>query len=134
VDVNVNRFNAINVNRVQIHSNVWRHDVTHRGGLAYRNAEAMLATGPKPDAWRSAGSGVTAPAAAVAGNSPSGAPRASCPTTLPLPTAGADNTAAGRLRSGLIAGPGVDIAWRAKPQPIAIGAPFSVEFDRCTTA
>ncbi|NCY25287.1 MAG: DUF3300 domain-containing protein, partial [Alphaproteobacteria bacterium] len=39
VDVNVNRFNAINVNRVQIHSNVWRHDVTHRGGLAYRNAE-----------------------------------------------------------------------------------------------
>jgi hypothetical protein len=39
VDVNVNRFNAINVNRVQINSNVWRHDVTHRGGLAYRNAE-----------------------------------------------------------------------------------------------
>jgi hypothetical protein len=39
VDVNVNRFNAINVNRVQIVSNVWRHDVTHRGGLAYRNTE-----------------------------------------------------------------------------------------------
>jgi hypothetical protein len=39
VDVNVNRFNSINVNRVQINSNVWRHDVTHRGGLAYRNTE-----------------------------------------------------------------------------------------------
>jgi len=39
VDVNVNRFNAINVNRVQINSNVWRHDVTNRGGLAYRNTE-----------------------------------------------------------------------------------------------
>ena len=102
--------------------------------IAYRNAEAMLATGPKPDAWRSAGSGVTAPTApvaAVAGNSPSGAPRANCPATLALPTAGADNTAAGRLRSGLIAGPGVDIAWRAKPQPIAVGTPFSVEFEVC---
>jgi hypothetical protein len=42
VDVNVNRFNAINVNRVQINSNVWRHDVTHRGGLAYRNSEVNL--------------------------------------------------------------------------------------------
>ncbi len=39
VNVNVNRFNSINVNRTQITSNNWRHDVTHRGGLSYRNTE-----------------------------------------------------------------------------------------------
>ena len=99
--------------------------------IAYRNAEAMLATGPRPDAWRIASSGVATPAATVAGSSPSGAPRASCPTTLAKPTVSADNTATAMLRSGLITGPGVDIAWRAQPQPIAIGKPFSVEFEVC---
>jgi hypothetical protein len=39
VNVNVNRFNSINVNRTQINSNTWRHDVTHRGGVAYRNTQ-----------------------------------------------------------------------------------------------
>jgi hypothetical protein len=37
VDINVNRYNNINVNRNQINSNVWRHDATHRHGVAYRN-------------------------------------------------------------------------------------------------
>jgi len=102
--------------------------------IAYRNAEAMLASGPKPDAWRSAGSadrGVAAPAAVLAGASASGASRATCPATITMPTASADTTATGRLRSGLITGPGVDIAWRAQPQPIALGKPFSVEFEVC---
>jgi len=39
VNVNVNRFNSININRNQINSNVWRHDSFHRQGVAYRNAE-----------------------------------------------------------------------------------------------
>ncbi|WP_158287774.1 DUF3300 domain-containing protein [Falsiroseomonas bella] len=37
VNVNVNRYNNINVNRAQINNNVWRHDETHRHGVAYRN-------------------------------------------------------------------------------------------------
>jgi hypothetical protein len=37
VDVNVNRYNNINVNRTQISSNRWRHDESHRHGVAYRN-------------------------------------------------------------------------------------------------
>ncbi len=37
VNVNVNQFNSINVNRTQISNNNWRHDVTHRGGAAYSN-------------------------------------------------------------------------------------------------
>jgi len=37
VNVNVNRYNNINVNRTQINSNRWRHDETHRHGVAYRN-------------------------------------------------------------------------------------------------
>jgi hypothetical protein len=39
VDVNVSRYNNINVNRTQISANTWRHDVSHRQGVAYRNAE-----------------------------------------------------------------------------------------------
>jgi hypothetical protein len=101
--------------------------------IAYRNAEAMLATGPRPDAWRSASSSGAAPAAAaVAGNSPAAAAsRPSCPASLAMPTADADPSAAGRLVSGLITGASVEIAWRAKPQPIAVGKPFSVEFEVC---
>ncbi len=37
IDVNVNRYNNINVNRRQIDSNVWQHDVSHRHGVAYSN-------------------------------------------------------------------------------------------------
>jgi hypothetical protein len=37
VNVNVSRYNNINVNRTQINSNRWRHDETHRHGVAYRN-------------------------------------------------------------------------------------------------
>ena len=39
VDVNVNRYNNINVNRAQISNNTWQHDSSHRGGVAYRNNE-----------------------------------------------------------------------------------------------
>lgn len=38
VNVNVNRFNQINVNRTAITSNTWRHDPAHREGVAYRDA------------------------------------------------------------------------------------------------
>ncbi|MBX9701628.1 MAG: DUF3300 domain-containing protein, partial [Acetobacteraceae bacterium] len=37
VNIDVNRVNAINVNRTQVTNNVWRHDVTHRHGVAYRD-------------------------------------------------------------------------------------------------
>ncbi|MBW6401697.1 DUF3300 domain-containing protein [Roseomonas sp. HJA6] len=37
IDVNVNRYNNINVNRAQINNNVWQHDVSHRHGVAYSN-------------------------------------------------------------------------------------------------
>jgi hypothetical protein len=37
VNVNVNRFNNINVNRTQINNNVWRHNASHRHGVAYNN-------------------------------------------------------------------------------------------------
>jgi hypothetical protein len=39
VDINVNRYNNINANRTQISNNRWRHDVSHRHGVAYRNQE-----------------------------------------------------------------------------------------------
>jgi hypothetical protein len=35
IDVNVNRYNSINVNRTQIASSQWRHDAAHRQGVAY---------------------------------------------------------------------------------------------------
>ncbi len=38
-DINVNRVNNINVNRTQINSNRWQHDVSHRHGVAYSNRE-----------------------------------------------------------------------------------------------
>jgi hypothetical protein len=37
VDVNVNRFNSINVNRTQITNNEWRHNSVNRHGVPYRN-------------------------------------------------------------------------------------------------
>ncbi|MBR0652879.1 DUF3300 domain-containing protein, partial [Roseomonas terrae] len=37
VDVNVNRYNNINANRAQISNNTWRHDSSHRHGVAYSN-------------------------------------------------------------------------------------------------
>jgi hypothetical protein len=60
VDVNVNRYNNINVNRTQISSNTWRHDAAHRQGVAYRTSEVgnryrptASATGTSPDRARS---------------------------------------------------------------------------------
>ncbi len=38
VNINTTRVNNINVNRNQITSNTWRHDSTHRHGVAYRNS------------------------------------------------------------------------------------------------
>jgi hypothetical protein len=37
VDIDVNRYNNINVNRTQITGDRWQHDAAHRGGVAYRN-------------------------------------------------------------------------------------------------
>lgn len=39
ISINANRYNNINVNRNQISGNSWRHDATHRHGVAYRNDE-----------------------------------------------------------------------------------------------
>ncbi len=39
IDIDVNRVNNINVNRNQITSNRWQHDVTHRHGVAYANQD-----------------------------------------------------------------------------------------------
>ncbi|MGE0226413.1 MAG: DUF3300 domain-containing protein [Acetobacteraceae bacterium] len=50
IDVNVNRYNDLNLNRTQINSNRWQHDVTHRHGVAYRNdnVRARLGGGNRP--------------------------------------------------------------------------------------
>lgn len=45
IDVNVNRVNNINVNRAQITGNTWRHDTTHRQGVAYRNDDVRNRVG-----------------------------------------------------------------------------------------
>ena len=37
VDIDVNRYNNININRTQISGNRWQHDARHRGGVPYRN-------------------------------------------------------------------------------------------------
>ena len=37
IDINVNRYNRINVNRTQITSNTWKHDAAHRGSVPYRD-------------------------------------------------------------------------------------------------
>ena len=39
VNINANRYNNINVNRAQISGNSWRHDSSHRQGVAYRNED-----------------------------------------------------------------------------------------------
>ena len=39
VNINASRYNNINVNRNQISGNSWRHDVNHRGGVAYNNQD-----------------------------------------------------------------------------------------------
>ena len=51
VDINVNRFNNINANRTQINNNRWRHDESHRHGVAYRNQEVR-------NTFRGGGAGV----------------------------------------------------------------------------
>jgi hypothetical protein len=37
IDINVNRYNRINVNQTQITSNTWKHDAAHRGSVPYRD-------------------------------------------------------------------------------------------------
>jgi hypothetical protein len=39
VNVDVNRFNTINVNAPRVTNNRWQHNVAHRGGVAYSNRE-----------------------------------------------------------------------------------------------
>ncbi len=39
VNMNVNRFNTINVNRAQVNANTWQHDPGHRRGAAYSNPQ-----------------------------------------------------------------------------------------------
>lgn len=53
VDVNVNRYNTVNVNRAQISNSNWRHDTTHRQGVAYRSPEVS-------NRYRATASGVPA--------------------------------------------------------------------------
>jgi hypothetical protein len=45
VDVNVNRYNNINVNRAQINNGTWQHDVSHRHGVAYSNDDVRNRVG-----------------------------------------------------------------------------------------
>lgn len=45
VDIDVNRFNNINVNRNQISGNRWQHDASHRHGVAYRNDQVRARVG-----------------------------------------------------------------------------------------
>jgi hypothetical protein len=53
IDVNVNRFNNVNVNRNQITGNRWQHDVSHRHGVAYRNDNVRARVGGnRPDGGR----------------------------------------------------------------------------------
>jgi hypothetical protein len=40
ININVNKYNRINVNRRKIRSNRWRHDGYHRRGVRYNNARA----------------------------------------------------------------------------------------------
>jgi hypothetical protein len=37
IDIDINRYNNINVNRTQITSNTWKHDPQHRGSVPYRD-------------------------------------------------------------------------------------------------
>lgn len=39
VNIDVNRYNRINVNRTQITSNTWKHDPAHRGAVPYKNKD-----------------------------------------------------------------------------------------------
>jgi hypothetical protein len=84
-----------------------------------RLGAALLATalaGLAPGGARAADAGVPAPSASRP------ADPAPCPFRL-----------AGRL-GRLIQGPGVDVAWRTVPQPVAVGQPFAVEFEVCPRA
>lgn len=38
IDIDINRYNNINVNRTQITSNTWKHDPQHRGSVPYRDS------------------------------------------------------------------------------------------------
>mgnify|MGYP001328639946 CR=1 FL=1 len=53
IDINVNRYNNINVNGTKITSNTWKHDPVHRGSVPYRDQssrEKFAKTGNVKDA------------------------------------------------------------------------------------
>ncbi|MCB1485764.1 MAG: DUF3300 domain-containing protein [Hyphomicrobiaceae bacterium] len=54
IDINVNRYNNINVNRPQITSNTWKHDPSHRGPVPYRNPQTREQYGKLNDQRREA--------------------------------------------------------------------------------
>ena len=50
INVNASRYNNINVNRNQISGNTWRHDASHRGGVAYSSDDVRNRVGAnRPD-------------------------------------------------------------------------------------
>lgn len=49
IDIDINRYNRINVNRTQITSNKWVHDPSHRGKVPYRGKEAREKFGKPGD-------------------------------------------------------------------------------------
>jgi hypothetical protein len=83
INVNVNRFNAINVNRTAIANNTWRHDAVHRHGVAYRDAATRQRFAPQRAGAASrrdyrgfqnaaAGGGSARPGAGAIANRPAG--------------------------------------------------------------
>jgi hypothetical protein len=49
IDIDINRYNRINVNRAKISSNTWAHDPKHRGKVPYRGKEAREKFGKTGD-------------------------------------------------------------------------------------
>lgn len=47
IDIDVNRYNNINVNRTQITSNTWKHDAKNRGPVPYRDQRTREQFGSK---------------------------------------------------------------------------------------
>lgn len=47
IDIDVNRFNQININKTQISSGSWRHDPANRGPVPYRDARTREQFGSK---------------------------------------------------------------------------------------
>jgi hypothetical protein len=56
IDIDIEHYNRINVNRTQINSNTWRHDPKNRGAVPYRDARTreQFGTKARPAATREA--------------------------------------------------------------------------------